>query len=346
MSKQLSDAPLRPDEQIATSATTGSMPAVNVKKKQPAVFWPWLGMLLLVGLIIVGIATLSVWNWLNAIQSGNGAAQSSSAVSTVNVRRRASYADLNVTLVSVQEATSFSDDLIHTGPATVRVTLSVNNPTSNAIDIAYYDVARLLVPKQQPIAPTNLTLSAVPAARTTQTGWIDFPVAKNTALSTLKFQLGNASIGELLVTIPVSGAYNASQYDAHSYNKSVPITYTFKGWQQPVYNLYYHLTRIDVRNSYNGVETKAGQQYYVLYFTVDNPNGAWISPGTGYYYIRLVLNGGNRSPMDNTLPEAFKPNAHGVKGYVAFQGPAGMHNLNIFFLWESQPGGFNTPVSW
>ena len=343
MSKQLSDAPLRPDEQIISS-TTGSMRAV--KKRQPAVFLPWLGMLLVVGLVIVGVVTLSVWNWLNAIQSGSGPGQSSSSISTMNVQRSAMYADLNVTMVNVQYATSFSDDLIHTGPATVRVTLRVNNPTTNAIDIAYYDVARLLVPKQQPIAPTNLTLSAVPAARTTQTGWIDFPVAQNTALNTLKFQLGNASIGELLVTIPVSGAYDASQYNSHSYNKSVPITYTFQGWQQPVYNLYYHLTRIDVRNSYNGVETRAGQQYYVLYFTVDNPNYATISPGNGYFYVRLALNGGNRSPMDNTLPDAFKANAHGVSGYVAFQGPAGMRSLNIVFLWESRAGGFTTPVSW
>src|SRR5690348_2738240 len=99
MSKQLSDAPLRPDEKIVTPTTGDLKP---VKKKQPAVFWPWLGMLLVAGLIIVAIVTFSVWNWLNSIQSGNGPGQSSSSISTMNVQRGASYADLNFTLVNVQ----------------------------------------------------------------------------------------------------------------------------------------------------------------------------------------------------------------------------------------------------
>jgi hypothetical protein len=345
MSKQLSDTPVKPDEQITSSTTTtGSLPAF--KKKEPAVFWPWLGGLLVVGLVIVGIVTLSVWNWLNNIQRGIGANTPSSSVSTVNVGRSTLYADLNITWNDVQYTTSFSDDPIHAGPATARVGLKVTNSTSNTIVIAYYDVVRLLVPGQQPIVPTNLNLSAAPQKGSTQTGWIDFPVGKNLKLESLKLQFGNAATSELLPTIPVTGSYNPNQYNSQTAHPSLNVYYYFQGWHIPAYTINYHLASVEIRYAYNGVETKAGQQYYVLNFTVDNPNGVTVSPGLGFDYLRLALNGGNRPPIDNSLPASFKANAHGVAGHVVFQAPANLHSLNVVFLHQAVPGGDTYPISW
>ena len=343
MSKQLSDAPVRPDEQV-TSSTTGSIPVL--KKKKPAIFWPWLGGLLVVGLVIVGVVTLSVWNWLNTLQNGIEASQPSSSVSTLNVGRSAIYADLNITWNNVQYTTSFSDDPIHAASAIARVTVNVNNPTPNTIVITYYDDMRLLVPGHQPIVPTNLNISAAVQKGTTQTGWIDFPVAKGLDLNSLKLQLGDNATGEMLVTIPVNGKYNAAQYKMQTFHPALTVTYYFQGWQIPAYNIVYHLASVDVRDSYNGVETKAGQQYYVLNFRVDNPNGVQVSPGYGFDYLRLAFNGGNRPPMDNTLPATFKANAQGVGGRVAFQGPAGLHALTIVFLRQAVAGGDPYSVSW
>lgn len=343
MSKQLADMPVRPDEQV-TSSITGSLPVF--KKREPAVFWPWLGGLLVVGLIIVGIVTLSVWNWLNNIQSGIGTSPNSSSVSTLNVARSTVYADLNITWNDIQYTTTFSDDPIHAGASTVRVTLKVNNPTPNTVVITYYDVVRLLVPGQRPVVPTNLSLSAAPQKGSTQTGWIDFPVARGLDLNALKLQFGNAAINELLVTLPVKGNYNANQYQMRTLHPSLNVGYYFKGWQMPGYTINYHLSSVDVRYSYNGVETKAGQQYYVLNFTVDNPNGATVSPGLGFDYLRLALSGNNRWPMDNTLPASFKSGAHGVGGRVAFAAPAGLHTLTVVFLHQAVPGGDSYSISW
>ncbi len=345
MSKQLSDTPVRPDEQVTSSSTTGSI-AVLKKQKEPAVFWPWLGGLLLVGLVIVGVVTLSVWNWLNNIQSRMGTNQSSSSVSTVNVGRSITYADLTFTWNNVQYTPFFSDDPIHASSATVRIAVTVNNPTSNTIVIAYYDDVRLLVPGSQSIVPTNLNLSAAPQKGSTQTGWIDFPVATGTDLNSLKLQFGNAATNEMLATIPVSGTYNAKQYQMETAHPNLTVYYYFQGWQIPAYTLTYHLAGVDVRDSYNGVETKGGQQFYVLNFTVDNPNGATVNPGYGFDYIRLALNGGNRPPIDNTLPYGFKANARGVAGRVVYQGPAGLHALTIVFLRQAEAGGTAYNVSW
>lgn len=343
MSRQLSDMPVRPDEPIASS-TTGSRPVL--KKQRATAFWPWFGGLLVVGLVIVAIVTFSVWNWLNNLQGGLAANQNSPAISTMNVGRSALYADLNVTWSNTQYALAFRDDPIHAGSAAVRVMLSLHNPTPLTIVIAPYDAVRLLAPGQQPLAPTNLALPAALAAGSTQNGWLDFPVAKNIDLKTLKLQIGDSATKEMLVTIPASGSYSDAPYKPRTYHPSLTVTYYFKGWQQPGYNLIYHLNSIDVRDSYNGVETKEGQQFYVLNFTVDNPNGADVSPGYGYDYLRLALNGGNRPPMDNTLPNTFKASAQSVGGHVAFVGPAGLHDLTIVFLRQAVAGGDPYDVSW
>ncbi|HEY0753629.1 MAG TPA: hypothetical protein VGD98_06675 [Ktedonobacteraceae bacterium] len=343
MSRQLSDAPVKPDEQVKI-AITGSLPIL--KSREPAVFWPWLGGLLLVGLVIVGIVTLSVWNWLNNVQIGSGVSQASSSVSTLQIGRSAIYADLNITWINAQYTTFFSDDPIHAGAATIRIGLSVNNPTSNTVVITYYDDVRLLVPGQQPFVPTNLNLSAAPQKGTTQTGWIDFPVPQKLDLNSLKLQLGNAAANELLVTVPAQDKFNATQHNMQTFHPPLTVTYYFKGWQLPGYDLVYHLNSVDVRDSYNGVETKAGQQFYALNWTVDNPNGATVNPGLGFDYIRLVFSGGNRPPMDNTLPVGFKANSSRVGGRVVFAGPSNLRSLTIVFLRQAIAGGDSYNVSW
>ena len=345
MSKQLSDTPVRPDEQITSSSITGGIPAIKPRQRSIG-FWQWFGGLLVIGLVIVGIVTFSVWNWLNTIQGGMATNQNSSPVSTLNIGRSAIYADLTITWDNVQYTTFFNDDPIHAGSATARVTLSVNNPTPNTVVITYYDDVRLLVPGQQPIVPTNLNLSAAPQKGTAQTGWIDFPVGKGLNLASLKLQLGSAGANETLVTIPVNGSYNPNQYQMHTVHPALSVDYYFKGWQLPGYTLTYHLVGVDVRYSYNGSETKVGQQYYTLHFTIDNPNAASVGPGYGFDYLRLALNGGNRPPVDNTLPASFKPNTQGTAGSVTFQAPAGLHALTIVFLRQAVAGGDPYPISW
>lgn len=344
MSKQLSDIPLRPDEQLApSSATSGRLPALRTK--QSAVFWPWLGGLLLVGLVIVGVVTYATWNWLNAVQIGINANQPAATLATLNVQRSSLYAGLGITLVNVQYASSFSDDVVHAGPTTVRMNMRIHNPTSGAVAIAYYDVARLLVPHQHSIAPANLTLTGSVAAGVTRAGWLDFPAGAGLDLKSLKLQMGNASTHEQLVTIPMSGAFTATQFNTHTYHPALTVNYYFKGWQVPGYYLIYHLTGVEVQYAYNGVQVNAGQQFYVLSLSVDNPNGADVHPGWGNDYLRLLL-GSLRTPIDATLPGDFKPGARYMTGHVTFVAPAGLRALTIVFLRQAVAGGDPYAISW
>ncbi|HEU0004253.1 MAG TPA: hypothetical protein VFQ36_25335, partial [Ktedonobacteraceae bacterium] len=83
---------------------------------------------------------------------------------------------------------------------------------------------------------------------------------------------------------------------------------------------------------------RAGQQYYVLNLSVDNTNGADVSPGLGFDYIRLIVNGADRPPNANTLPYTFKAGAKSVGGRVVYIAPVGIKTISIGFLYQLSAG--------
>ena len=299
--------------------------------------WPWLAILLGMGVFLLGGVSFCAANWLRSLPISLSAnpAQAHAPITALNVRRTVSYADLSLTVVNAQYASSFNDDLIRPGAAVVRLNMQVTNPAHATVALVYYDIARLLVPTQQPIAPTNVQLASIVPAGATVKGWIDFPVAAGTGtqLAKLKLQLGSMVLNETLVLVPFTGAFHPEQYADHLSQQSLAIYYNFNG-----YTLTYHLLSVDVRYSYNGVQARAGQQYYVLNWSVDNPNGANVSPGYGFDYIRLVVNGADRPPTDNTLPYAFKAGAKGVGGRVVYIAPKGMNAFSVAFLYQLSSG--------
>ena len=304
--------------------------------------WPWLALLLVMGIFLLGWVSVWAVNWLRSVPISLNANTNTTRpqIATLNVKRTVSYADLGLTVVSTQYASSFGDDLIRPGPAVVRLNMQVTNPTRAPIALVYYDVARLLVPGQQPIAPTNVELASTVPQGATVKGWIDFPVPASTQLAELKLQLGSTALNETLVLVPFTGAFHPEQYLNHLSPQSLVIYYNFKG-----YTLTYHLTNVDVRYSYNGAQAKAGQQFYVFNWSVDNPNGADVSPGLGFDYMRLVVNGADRPPIDNTLPYTFKAGANGIGGRVVYSVPAGMKSFSIAFLYQLSPGQYSYDVN-
>ena len=304
--------------------------------------WPWLAILLVTGVFLLGGVSIWAANWLRSvpIALNAGAGQARISITTLNVKRTVSYADLNLTVASAQYATSFSDDFIRPGPAVVRLNIQVTNTTNATIALVYYDIARLLVPAQKPIAPTNVQLASAVSQGATVKGWIDFPVAAGTQLAKLKLQLGSAVLNETLVVVPLTGAFHPEQYLNHLSPQSLVIYYTFKN-----YTLTYHLMSVDVRYSYNGVQAKAGQQFYVLNWSVDNPNGVDISPGYGFDYIRMVVNGADNPPAYNTLPYTFKAGSKGIGGRVVYSAPAGIKAFSVAFLIQLAAGQYSYQVN-
>jgi hypothetical protein len=309
------------------------------KNAEPKRLWIWLTLLILAGALVLGIAGMATWNWIRSFPLFTSSTTAPPAVTTYKVARTLPYADLNVTVLTAQSASSFSNDAIHAGPETIRLNVQISNTTTSLISITYYDVVRLLLPKHAPITPVNLQLSTDVPANGSVKGWIDFPVPAGSQLSSLKLQLGSALLNETLVVMPLSGPYRPENYAVHHSPQSLVIYYTFEG-----NTLTYHLNSIDVSYSYHGHEVKAGDQFYILNFTVDNPNGADVSPGFGYDYIRLVNDGVNRAPYDNTLPNTFKAGAQSVGGHVVYVEPIGLNQLTIGFLLQLVAGQDNYSV--
>ena len=262
-------------------------------------------------------------------------------VTTLRVQRTALYNDLDVTVVNAQYAEFFSDDDIRPGQAIVRLNLQVANHTRNQINIVYYDIARLLGASSTTFSPTNMHLSVGPKPGKQENGWLDFSFpGKNVSLNALTLQLGSTTLNETLVKIPFTGPFDAAQYANHTFPQTTTIAYNFSG-----HMLTYHLISIETRFAYQGMQCKAGQQFYILNFRVDNAESGDISPGYGFDYIRLVAPNDERSPIDNSLPYTFKAGAKSVSGRVVFSALKGMKKLTIGFLSQNGNGEQDTDVN-
>ena len=342
MAKKPSPIPvLSPQQKEKTPALF--IPALE-KSTNPTRQWFLFSILLIVGIFIISTVSYTVWGWLQHVKFTDTPASTPIPVQTFTVQRTAAYAGLEYTVVNVQYAPSFADDGIHSGAAIVRVNMNVANKSSDQISVVYYDVARLLVPKSSALSPTNMSLSAGPQPGKNETGWIDFSAPQGLQLATLQLRLGSSQLGEYLVTIPFTGKFNPGVYNDHTSAQNLDINYYFP-YNNP-HLLIYHLASVDIRNAYKGVQTKAGQQFYVLHFSVSNPNGITVSPGYGYDYIRISFNGGPiHPPVDNTLPYSFNTGSKPTNGIIVFTGPANQGAFTLDFLVQYGSGGSTFPVS-
>ncbi len=315
---------------------------IKKRPRQPSTRWLWLwfGIILITGLAILGFISTHVGSWAKNIPLPTNAQPKPPAITTLNVQHTSSYAGLTITVINAQYATYFVNDDIRSGAAVVRLNLRVTNPTKSQISLVYYDIARLLAPKLAAIAPSNVQLSVGPQPGQSETGWLDFPVPAHLALNTLTLQLGSTTLHEMLVNIPFTGPFNALNYASRSVQESLVITYYYFG-----HTLVYHLNSVDIRYAYNGTQCQSGKQFYVLHFTVDNPESGDISTGYGFDYVRLVFNGNNLPPIDNSLPYTFKAGAQNVSGDVVFEAPAGLKSLTIGLLSQNGNGQQNNTIN-
>jgi hypothetical protein len=289
--------------------------------------------MIIVGLVISGVIALIINYWLNSTRlAPNPITTATPIIATLNVQRSSLYAGLEMTIKNVQSAQTFTDDTVPTPSKVVRLNMRVVNPTNHQIAVLYYEIARLQAPHMQPIAPLNVHLSATMQPGKEDSGWIDFPFSDHLQLDALTLQLGSSALHETMVLIPLKAAFDPKHFVTKSTPQSLTISYNFNGSL-----LSYHLKSVDVAYAYQGKQAKAGQQFYVLHFLVDNSNGVDVTPGLSYDYIRLVVQGYSQPPLDSTLPATFKHATHGIGGSVVFAAPAGMKTLTVGF--RSQFGG-------
>ncbi len=326
------------------------------REESPLPVWPLLVALLILGVVILSTVSITLGGLLQNLHFAVNTVTSQPPITMLNVQRTAPYAGLNFIVLTAQYSTSFSDDTIQAGPAIVRLNMRVANKTAQQIPVIYYDVIRLLIPGVHlvAVAPTNILsysikspsdalacnvapVSSGPRPGTSETDCVDFPVPKGVQLKTLSLQLGSVAAGEFLVTVPFSGAYDPGRYADRVSSQDVDIPYTYYDAHNNTYQFLYHLTSVGISYSYEGMQSKSGEQFYILSFRVDNLSGVYVTPGFGYDYVRLIISGRLHTPADSTLPDAFNTGASNVAGQVTFTGPAGARNITVGLL--LQDGG-------
>lgn len=333
MAKKAPVASRPPARRLRDDVILAAPPVVHEDSK-PKTLWIWFSSILVIGILLLGSGSFFALGLIQRVRDSFTPVATPIPVTTLPVHRTAMYAGLNFTITSAQYASAFADDSIRASQGIVRLNITVANPSPDHITVIYYDIARLLVPHSNAITPTNVNLAVDPAPHTDANGWIDFPVSTDVPLSNLSLQLGSTSLGETIVPVPFSGKFDASRYNDRTSQQGQSYSYYFHGQL-----LTYHLVTVDIRYSYQGVQAKAGQQYYSFNFRVDNANNFSVSPGFGFDYVRLVLGSEVRPPVINTLPYTFNANTQGTAGRVVFIAPAGLKTVTLDFLVQYGSGG-------
>jgi hypothetical protein len=103
-------------------------------------------------------------------------------VSSVMVNRSVTVSGLQLTIIQVQQAGSFSNASKHSGRYTIRVYLETHDAGQEPADVDFENRMRLLLPTGQMVAPEVLSIYPLTLPKASQTGFIDFPLQNKVQL--------------------------------------------------------------------------------------------------------------------------------------------------------------------
>jgi hypothetical protein len=236
-----------------------------------------------------------------------------------------SYAGLNLTITSVQYATSFSDD--SSLPAGgVRVAFNENNAATSNPNFLYSDVARLILPDQTSVAPANELHSISPASQTTQPNWIDFAVTAPPAdLSQLTLQMGTAQENQLRIALK-PGA-DLTKYTPKTVTPGTAFQYAGLNW-----------TLVSATESLSVPVKQAttGNVYITVALKVFNPTGSAYSAFASQY-ARLQAGGTSNAPTGETNFPVTVDSQATISGTMIFLAPQGSTSFTLVMLGSSNP---------
>lgn len=121
-------------------------------------------------------------------------------VDTLAVNRKTTFNGIELTVTKAMEATKFSDDRKRASNYTVRVLLEEHNPQQTVIGVDYPSLIRLQLSDGSRVAPKYVALKPAVLPKSTQSGFIDFPLDSQVPLSSLTLVLGNET------TLALNGA--------------------------------------------------------------------------------------------------------------------------------------------
>jgi len=268
----------------------------------------------------------------------NGGTLNTSITPTINItpittpiNQSVTFAGVNITIQSVVQATSFSDDSSAGSNGVVRIKIKEANNGKNNADILYSDVAHLILPDNSSITLANSLQSISPDSSVTRDNWLDFTVPTSDKINQMKLVLGSAQ--DARITIPLTGNANLSAFQSKTVSPNTPISYGGLNWT---------LKSATQSLSIDGKQATAGNVYVVLTFNVDNPTSGNAVIGFTDEYMRLKSGGSTNPSVSTTLPTTLDANSNAV-GMVTFLTPANSTGYTLILL--AKQGGVDPQSS-
>ena len=250
----------------------------------------------------------------------NGSTPNSGGPTTVPLNLKFTYSSVDITLVSVQQASSFSDDT-STPQDGVRIVTRESNSTTNNASFLYSDVVRLIMPDGSINAPSNEKSFEGPTAGISRDNWIDFAVNnQNIDLSKLKLRFGTATENQMIIPL-VAGA-NLSKYQSKTVTPNSTLQYAGLNWT---------LASATESLSANGHQATTGMVYVTITLKAVNSSANNFS-GLPTDYMRLQ-SGNSKSPPtnDSTFPISIASQSSGT-GTVTFPIAQGNTSFTLLML--------------
>jgi hypothetical protein len=252
--------------------------------------------------------------------ASNGSTPNSGGPTTVPLNLKFTYSSVDITLISVQQASSFSDDS-STPQGGVRIVTRESNSTTNNASFLYSDVVRLIMPDGSINAPGNEKSFEGPAAGISRDNWIDFAVTnQNIGLSKLKLRFG--SVTENQINIPLVAGADLSKYQPKTITPNSTLQYAGLNWT---------LASATESLSANGHQATTGMVYVTVTLRAVNSSANNFS-GLPTDYMRLQ-SGDSKSPPtnDSTFPISIASQSSGT-GTVTFPIAQGSTSFRLLML--------------
>jgi hypothetical protein len=205
------------------------------------------------------------------------------------------YASDQITVTSLQQASSFKDDSMDFGSHAnyVRVNLKEQGTAQDGSFFDYMESFHLVLPDKSVVALENSQSDTGPDQAVVRTNWLDFGTDAQVDLTKLTLLVGAS--GEAQMNIPLQSGADLSSYQPKTTTLNKPFLYAHMNWT---------LVSATTSLSFDGNQAKTGQIYITLNFRTDNnSNYEFFAFGGGF--MRLQSGSTVVSPDDGSNMSAY-----------------------------------------
>src|SRR5438034_3455 len=258
-------------------------------------------------------STSSTTSTYNSTTTGNGYGTNGTPqaipTTTTQVNAAVTYASVDVTIVNVQKASSFTNDTNLSSPYVVRLNIKEHNPSTGSVYMFYGDNFHLLLSDGTSIAAGSEHDSTGIGQDVTRSNWVDFPVTTNVDVSKLTLRIGGANEAQMDVLLTASP--DVSKYQLKTIRPNSAFTYAGLNWT---------LTTVTSSLSAYGKQATTGMRYITVSLKANNPtqNSFYVFPND---YARLQAGTTTPPPSVNTFSSSIAAGTTGSTARITFLMP-------------------------